>query len=213
MPTPPSTRSVKIDNDERGGWSSDRPRRDGAPPRPALLAVRGRVLSPTDEVRYSPGSLLLIVSGSTEERDDFALRVIEDRSSVLSLDKVRGLLAGRVPDEEVEERAAELLDAAVLKRLEAGETVVVPAAGVTPEEREHYVRMAAPHRRPCHLILIEAARDRISDDDAPAALNKLRSALDAGQLGGEGFNTSLRLGGSTIGELKRIAFRPAPRDD
>jgi hypothetical protein len=213
MSTPPSTRSVKIDSDERGGWSSDRPRRDGAPPRPPDLAVRGRILSPTDEVRYSPGSLLVIVSGSPEERDDFARRVIEDRSSVLSLDKVRGLLAGRVPDDEVEERAAELLDAAVLKRLEAGETVVVPAAGVTPEEREHYVRMATPHRRPCHLILIEAARDRISDDDAHTALNKLRSSLDAGRLGGEGFNTSLRLGGSAIGELKRIAFRPASRDD
>jgi len=175
--------------------------------------VRGRVLSPTDELRYSPGSLVVIVSGSPEDRDDFASRVIEDRSCVLSLDKVRGLLAGRVPAEEVEERAAELLDAAVLKRLEAGETVVVPVAGVTPEEREHYVRMAAPHRRPCHLILIEAVRDRIADDDAPAALNKLRSALDAGQLGGDGFNTSLRLGGSSIGDLKRIAFRPAPRDD
>ena len=30
MPTPPSTRSIKISDDERGGWSSDRPRRDGA---------------------------------------------------------------------------------------------------------------------------------------------------------------------------------------
>ncbi len=213
MPTPPSTRSVKIDHDERGGWSSDRPRRDGAPPRPPDLAVRGRALSPTEELRYSPGSLLMILSGSPEERDDFARRVIEDRSSVLSLDKVRGLLAGRVPDAEVEERAPQLLDAAVLKRLEAGETVVVPAVGVGPEEREHYVRMAAPHRRPCHLILIEAARDRISDEHAHAALNKLRSALDAGRLGAEGFHTSLRLGGSSIGELKRIAFRPAPRDE
>jgi len=213
MPTPPSTRSVKIDSDERGGWSSDRPRRDGAPPRPADVAVRGRVLSPTDELRYSPGSLLVVVSGSPQDRDDFANRMIEDRSSVLSLDKVRGLLAGRVPDEEIEERAAELLDAAVLKRLEAGETVVVPAAGVTAQEREHYVRMAAPHRRPCHLILIEATRDRIPDDEAHTVLNKLRSALDAGQLGAEGFNTSLRLGGSSIGELNRIVFRPAPRDD
>lgn len=213
MPTPPSTRSVKIDGDERGGWSSDRPRRDGAPPPPPGLAVRGRVLRPTDELRYSPGSLLLVVSGAAEDRDEFVTRVVEDRSSVFSLEKVRGLLAGRVPDEQVEERAAELLDAAVAKRLEAGETVVVGVAGVTAEEREHYVRMAQPHRRPCHLILIEVSPDRIADEDAPAALNKLRTDLDAGRLGAEGFNTSLRLGGSSIGELKRIAFRPAPRDD
>lgn len=171
------------------------------------------MLSPSEEVRYSPGSLLLIVSGSPQQRDEFARRVIEDRSSLLSLDKVRGLLAGRVPEEEIEQRAPELLDAAALKRLEAGETVVVAVAGVSPEEREHYVRMAAPHRRPCHLILVEAVREEIADEDSHAALNKLRSSLDAGQLGAEGFNTSLRLGGSAIGELKRIDFRPAPRDD
>lgn len=213
MPTPPSTRSVKIDSDERGGWSSDRPRRDGAPPRPADVGVRGRVLSPTDELRYSPGSLVVVVSGSPSARDDFVRRVIEERSFVLSLDKVRGLLGGRVSEEEIEERAAELLDAAVLKRLDAGDTVVVPAAGLTAQEREHYVRMAAAHRRPCHLILVEAARDRIADEDDHAALNKLRSALDAGRLGAEGFNTSLRLGGSSIDELKRIAFRSASSDD
>ena len=213
MPTPPSSRSVKIDQDERGGWSSDRPRRDGAPPRPADVSVRGRVLRPTDELRYSPGSLLLVVSGSPEERDSFAQRVVDDRSALMSLSKVRGLLQGRVGEEELEDRAAELLDAAVAKRLEAGETVVVSAETVAPEERERYVRMAAPHRRPCHLILIEASRDRIPDEESHAALNKLRSALDAGQLGGEGFHTSLRLGGNAIGELKRIAFRPAPRDE
>jgi len=213
MPTPPSSRSVKIDQDERGGWSSDRPRRDGAPPRPADLSVRGRVLTPSDEVRYSPGSLLLIVSGSPADRDEFAARVIEDRSSLMSLGKVRGLLAGRVAEEEVEERAVELLEAAVGKRLAEGETVVVAAEGVSAEERERYLRMAAPHRRPCHLILVEAPRDRIAAEEDLGTLNKLRRALDSGQLGGEGFNTSMRLGGSAIAELKRVSFRPAPRDE
>ena len=34
-------RSVKIDQDERGGWSSDRPRRGGSgPERPADIGVR-----------------------------------------------------------------------------------------------------------------------------------------------------------------------------
>ena len=37
--------------------------------------------------------------------------------------------------------------------------------------------------------------------------------LDAGGLGQEGFVTSLRLGGATVSELKRILFAPAPRDD
>ena len=71
MPNKPPTRSVKISEDERRGWSSDRPRRDGAPPRPASISVRCRVLSPSDHVRYSPGSLLVIVSSSATGRDRF----------------------------------------------------------------------------------------------------------------------------------------------
>ena len=77
-----STRSVKISEDERGGWSSDRPRRDGAPPRPPDVSVRCRVLSPSHEVRYSPGSLLLIVSPSLAERDRFTEGLIDNRASV-----------------------------------------------------------------------------------------------------------------------------------
>lgn len=212
MSTPPSTRSVKIPNDERGGWSSDRPRRDGAPPRPADISVRCRVLAPADRLRYSPGSLLVIVSPSAEDRERFVTRLIEDRSALLSLGKVRGLLAGRVPEEQVEERATELLAAAVAKRLEANDTVVVPVESLDPAEREPFLRMAAKLRRPRHVILVEPAKDKVQEDDRPA-LNALRRALDAGELGAEGFQTALRLGGGSVSELKKILFRPAPRDD
>ncbi len=212
MSNPPETRSVKISSDERSGWSSDRPRRDGAPPRPADVSVRSRVLTPSDTLRYSPGSLLLLVSASSEERDSFAERLIEDRASLMSLGKVRGLLAGRVPEEEVEARAAELLDAAVTRRLGANESVVVGAEGLDAEQRDHFVRIAAKAERPRHLILLETARDRVAEEDR-APLNDLRRALDAGELGAEGFNTALRLGGSSASEVKRIVFRPAPRDN
>src|SRR5688500_5348873 len=100
--TPGGPRSVKISNDERGGWSSDRPRREGAPPRQADISVRSRVLAPSDRLRYAPGSILVLASASAAERDRFAERVLEDRSALLSLDKVRALLTGRVPDEDVE---------------------------------------------------------------------------------------------------------------
>src|SRR5436309_8432537 len=212
MPTPPNTRSIKIDSDERGGWSSDRPRPGGGPPRKADLSTRCRVLTPSDLLRYSPGSLLMVVSPSAEARNRFVDRLIETKAAVLSLDKVRGLLAGRVPEEQMDESAAQLLDKAVLKRLEAGETVVIPAKGLDPEERERYVRPAAAHRRPRHLILIETGRDQVEEDDR-GPLNELRRRLDAGELGQEGFQTALRLGGGSVGELKRLVFRPAPRDE
>jgi hypothetical protein len=211
MPDPPSTRSVKISDDERGGWSSDRPRRDGAPARPANISVRCQVLSPSDRLRYSPGSLVVIVCASATERDSFAQRLIEDRA-LFSLDKVRRLLAGRVAEEELTARAAELLDAAVLKRLEASQTVVIAAEGLEAGERERHVRMAARLKRPRHLILIETGRDQVAEGDR-AALNELRRALDAGELGAEGFQTALRLGGGSASEVKRIVFQSAPRDE
>src|SRR6185437_9394474 len=93
-------RSVKISDDERGAWTSDRPR-GNRPPRPRDISVRSRTLRPADRMRYSPGSLLVIVSPSPADRDRFAQRVVEDKSAVFSLDKVRALLAGRVPDEEI----------------------------------------------------------------------------------------------------------------
>jgi hypothetical protein len=212
MATRPPSRSVKISDDERTGWSSDRPRRDGAPPRPANLTVHCRVLTPADRLRYSPGSLLIVVSASPSERDSFLERLIEDRASLLSLDKVRALLAGRVEEEQVETRAHELLQAAVLKRLENRETVVLAADSFDAGERERFVRIASLHKRPRHLILIETARDQVSEEDLPA-LNELRRALDAGELGAEGFQTVLRLGGGSAAEVKRILFRPPPRED
>ncbi|MHB8240568.1 MAG: AAA family ATPase [Solirubrobacteraceae bacterium] len=212
MSARPPARSVKISEDERTGWSSDRPRRDGAPPRPADLTVHCRVLSPADRLRYSPGSLLVVVSASAEERDAFLDRLIEDRASLLSLDKVRGLLAGRVSEDEIDARSQELLLAAVSKRLENRETVVLAASGLEPAEREPFVRMAAALKRPRHLILLEIARERVAEEDL-TALNELRRVLDGGELGNEGFQTALRLGGGTAIEVKRILFRPPPRED
>lgn len=212
MPENPPARSVKIGADERTGWSSERPRPGGGPPRPVDVSVRGRVLAPSDRLRYSPGSLLVLVGAAAAEPVRFAERVVEERGATLAPARVRALLAGRVAEDEIEDRAQELLAAAVLKRLEAGQTVVLPLDGLDRDERERYVRMAHRFRRPRHLIMLEAPRDRVRDDERPL-LDELRRALDAGELGLEGFQTALRLGGAALAELKRIVFAPPPRDD
>ena len=89
---------------------------------------------------------------------------------------------------------------------------MVALAGLGPDERERYVRLAAGLKRPRHLILLETGKDQVADEDRQA-LNELRRNLDAGELGAEGIQTSLRLGGATLGEVKKILFRPPPRDD
>ena len=208
-------RSVKISDNERGGWSSDRPRRPGEaerPPRKLDVSVRGRVLSPTDRMRYSPGSLVLIACADPTQRARFTARVIDEQSAVLSADKVRALLAGKVPADQLEAKAQALLDAAASKRFAAGQTVVVPLETLAAEERERFVRLAAAHRRARHLVLVEVSKDAVSDEDK-VLLGELRTALNAGELGQEGFMTSLRLGGHVIEELKKIVFAPPPADD
>ncbi len=212
MTDPTERRSVRIGSDERTGWSSERPRRDGAPPRPVDVSVRTRVLRPSDRLRYSPGSMLLIVGAAASEPDRFAERVVEERSAVLSLAKVHALLAGRVAADQIEARARELRDVAILKRLQAGQSVVVAIQGFDASEREHLVRLAHGERRPRHLILIEPSRDQVLDEERPG-LDELRRALDAAELGREGFQTVLRLGGNSLIELKRIVFQRPPRED
>jgi hypothetical protein len=212
MSDPPPPGSVKIGSDERTGWSSERPRGDGAPPRPPDVSVRARVLRPADRLRYSPGSLLLIVGAAASEPDRFAERVVEERGAVLSLGRVRGLLAGRVEGEQLEARSRELLDVAIRKRLRAGQSVVVAVQGFNASEREHLVRLAHAEKRPRHLILIETSRDHVTEEERPG-LDELRRELDAGELGREGFQTVLRLGGNSLRELKRIVFQRPPRGD
>jgi hypothetical protein len=208
----PGPRSVRISDDERGGWSSDRPRREGGPNRPVDISVRCRVLTPTDRMRYSPGSLVLVIGAAPSERDLFVGRVIEDKGAVLSMDRVRGLLAGRVPEDQIDEKADELLEAAVTKRLKNNESVVL-ASGVTDAAgRDRWTRLAHGFRRPRHLILLETGRDQVPEADR-ASLNELRTSLDGGELGSEGFHSAMRLGGGTVHELKRIVFRPEPRED
>ena len=213
MPTPPSVRSVKIGSDERGGWTSERPRREGdGPPRPVDVSARCRVLAPSDRLRYSPGSLLLIVSADASESGRFAERVVEERGAVLSLAKVRTLLAGRVAEEEIEARAGELLNAAVVKRLGERQTIVLVLEGLDAAERERYVRLAHGLKRPRHLILLEIPREQVPEQER-ATLNELRRALDSGEVGLEGFQTALRLSGGAMAECKRIVFQPPPRED
>jgi AAA domain len=212
MPEPTEPRSVKIGSDERTGWSSERPRADGAPPRPPDVSVRARALRASDRLRYSPGSLLLVVGAAGSGPERFAERVVEERGAVLSLAKVHALLTGRVAADEIEARSRELLDAAIVKRLQAGQSVVVAVQGFDAAERERLVRLAHGARRPRHLILIETSRDHVSDEERPG-LDELRRALDAGELGREGFETVLRLGGNSLTELKRIVFQRPVRDD
>lgn len=205
-------RSVKIGDDERLGWSSERPRREGGPARPADISTRNRILRPSEELIYSPGSLVVVATSAPEQAESFLNRLVQQKGALFSMSKVRALLQGRVGDDELEDRAGELLANAVQKRLDNGETVVIVAETLAAEEREPFVRAASAASRPRHIVLFEPAGVEL-DEDGKAALSELRRRLTAGELGQEGFQTSLRLAGSSIGEVKRFDFQRPSRDD
>lgn len=202
-------RSVKIGADERTGWSSDRPRRGNAPERKPDISVRGRVLDPSDRLRYTPGSLVLVATPDAEAAESYLTGILEERGALLSRGRVERLLQGRVSAEELAEQAATVLERAVHKRLADGDATVLLLEGFGPDEREPWLRAAAARRRPRHLILLDGS----TADDDKAALGELRKTLMAGGLGDEGFHTAIRLGGSSAAEVKKLVFRAPPRDD
>src|SRR3954452_5793727 len=97
-------RSVKIGDDERLGWSSERPRREGGPQRPADISTRNRVLKPSEEMMYSPGSLVVVASSAPDQADAFVNRLVQQKGALFSMDKVRTLLQGRVGEDELDAR-------------------------------------------------------------------------------------------------------------
>lgn len=199
-------RSVKIGADERTGWSSDRPRRGNAPERKPDISVRGRVLEPSFRLRYTPGSLILVAAPDRAAAEQYMHTVLEDRAALLSTARVERLLKGAADAAQV----ATVLEAAVMRRLQGGDAVVLVLDSLDAEAREQWLRAAAGLRRPRHLVLLDGSG---GDDADREALGDLRKALMADALGEEGFHTSIRLGGKAASDVKRIVFRPPPRDD
>lgn len=198
-------RSVKIGEDERGGWSSERPRKEGEKERPRSVAVRGKVIEASPVLDYRPGSLVVVVS-PTGMTSEFITRVVEDEGAVLDLAKIKRLLKGRVADAKLDATAEALFEKTLKMRLSQRKSVVVGVDDLDGSARERLVRLAAGTRAGRHLILLDASRDNISDSSVIEELNTLRGQLLDNKLGDEGFTTSLRLGGSSAAKVKKVIF-------
>jgi hypothetical protein len=101
----------------------------------------------------------------------------------------------------------------VLKRLESNETVVLAAEGLGADERERYVRYGRRLQAPAPPDHARHQPLRAFRKSDRTALNDLRSRLDAGELGAEGFQTALRLGGESLTEDQADRLSAPPRDD
>ena len=153
-----SGRSVKIAADERTGWSSDRPRPDGAPARPANLTVHCSVLRPADRLRYSPGSLLVVVSASAAERDSFLERA--DRGPLVAALARQGPRPARRTRRRRGARGARRTSCSrrpSRSGWRTGRPSCLAPTPSKPEEREPFVRIASQLETPAPP---DPARDR-----------------------------------------------------
>ena len=209
-------RSVKISDDERTGWSSERPRRPGEPERPARpvdVSVRGRVLF--------PGRPHALLAGEPRAGrlpgPRAARRVLRARAGRPE----RAALAREGPraDQGPRPRRAARRQGAGARRRDRGQA---PRRRPLRRRRPRGARAprsasttsAWPRRTGARAISCSSRSARTACPRTCATtLGELRTRLDAGELGQEGFATSLRLGGNAVRELKRIVFAPPPRDD
>ena len=155
----------------------------------------------------------MVVSASKVDSDAFIERVIEAKNAILSLDKVRALLAGRVKPDEMEARAQELLDTAVAKRLGADESVVLGAD--SPGRRRARALCAARRARARPAPPHPPLRSRATRSPRRTSRRSTRCARRS-MPATSAPRASTRRCASAAGpaaEVKRIVFRPEPRDD
>ena len=207
-----SLRSVKIGSDERTGWSSERPRREGEPERPAPRRRRARAAasSPrTDRLRYAPGSLLLVVGADTPaERGASPAASSRSPARCCRWPRSAPCCRGASPPRSSRPKASALLDATAAKRLAAGDSVVDPGRGPRPRD----ARALRAHG-PCAPAPAPSAsssrRARIGPGGRPRhAARPAQRARRRGPRRG-GFFTALRLGGNTIREFEEDRLRAA----
>jgi len=214
-------RSVKISEHERSGYSSDRTRR-GEPGREdspreseTIRRARGRRLNPSNRLGYAPSSVIVLSGAAGAGKTTFAERLFDKGSvAVLSLDKIRRMIAAPAGSEEAQAQALSLIGQVAAQRLRAGQSVVIDGRALTPEERRGLVLIAQRARRPAHLIFLEASREQLiesgvaeedAERDLPLAL-ELRRAIEQDRLGEEGFATVLTLTRRAADQVKQIGF-------
>ena len=164
-------------------------------------------------LRYAPGSLLLIVCAPTRRMARRSARACSrTRTRCSRWRKLRGCSRAGSPRSSSTRRRARC------------STRPRPSASRRPDRRDRARGLRRRRARALRaLAALHTAARATSSSSRPARTRSprrtarrsdaLRTALDAGELGQEGFVTSLRLGGRTVDELKRIVFAPPPTDD
>jgi len=142
-------------------------------------------------------SVVILVGAAGAGKSTFAARPFP-LGAVLSSDAMRAAISGNAADQSATRPAFDALHRALDQRLAAGRLTVVDATNVTPAARRTVRTIAARHRTPVIVIVLDypsavvharnAARQGRQVPDAAVSrhLNQLRRAVDDGDLDREG---------------------------
>jgi protein phosphatase len=109
-------------------------------------------------IRIPAGALVLLIGPSGSGKSTFAARHFDGRS-VISSDRLRGLLAGDEGDQRATDTAFQRLDRWVDARLAAGTLAVVDATNVDWMRRAGLIGRARRHGRPVVAIAFDLPLD------------------------------------------------------
>src|ERR1700730_14021609 len=109
-------------------------------------------------IRVPTGALVLLIGPSGSGKSTFPARHFH-ASTVISSDRLRGLLAGDAADQRATDTAFERLDRWVDARLAAGTPAVVHATNVDWMRRAQLIAPARRHARPAVAIVFDLPLD------------------------------------------------------
>jgi hypothetical protein len=200
-------RSVKIGADERTGWSSERPQREkkstgkGRPPKPAGRALN---VAASDTLSFPAGSLVVFTGADAITVHRLVARMLP-RPALVSYDALARAVAEKVPEEQVGEVTLRLVGKRIAERRDEGQATVVETADLSTELRTALAAFA-DRKAGSHLVVLDAGRKTVGDDERFEALRAVVSGARSGEIGAEGFSTAMVLGRVDLDKVTGIEF-------
>lgn len=201
-------RSVKIGADERTGWSSERPRREGTganagrrPPKPAGKALN---VAASDTLSFPQGSLVIFTGADAVVVHRLVARMLP-KPALISYDTLAQAVAEKVPAERVEEVTLQLVGKRVAERREAGQATVVETGDLGTELRTKLAALS-DRRGGAHLVVLDSGRKAVGDEERFEALRAVVAGARSGEIGAEGFSTAMVLGRVDLDKVTGIEF-------
>jgi predicted kinase len=210
MASDDTLRSIKIGADETSGWSSDRPQRaTGGGGRPRRPSGRALVLSAGDTLSFPAGGLVVFTGADPVTLHRLVGRLLP-RPAVLSHDQLARAVAAKVPAEKVAAITLQLMTKAVSERVAEGKAVVIETTDLTSELRTALAALA-DRRAGSHLVLLDAGRKAVADEERFEALRAVAAQARSGEIGSEGFSTVVVLGRSDLDKVTEVEFTQRKR--